>query len=103
MNNWIDENSNVYLIFTIKDLCKLLNCGTQKVTKIKKELENFNLLEQEGIDLNKPNSIYILEPNTSGKTNINKEFRNSKSNDTDYNAALKFQMLEELPNQRLSK
>ena len=37
MNNWIDESGNVYLIFTTKDLCNLLNCGTQKVTKIKKE------------------------------------------------------------------
>lgn len=78
MNNWIDENGNVYLIFTTKDLCELLNCGTQKVTKIKKELEKFNLLEQERIGLNKPNRIYILEPNTPNKTSSGKEFRKSK-------------------------
>ncbi|HDJ3665873.1 replication initiator protein A [Staphylococcus aureus] len=78
MNNWIDENGNVYLIFTTKDLCELLNCGTQKVTKIKKELENFNLLEQERIGLNKPNKIYILEPKKPSKTSNNKEFRKSK-------------------------
>lgn len=106
MNNWIDENGNVYLIFTTKDLCELLNCGTQKVTKIKKELESFNLLEQERMGLNKPNKIYILEPqkpyedssvkefrkskfqnSENQKTRISKfkkqEFRNSKSNDTD--------------------
>ncbi|OHQ86448.1 replication initiator protein A, partial [Staphylococcus sp. HMSC074F11] len=78
MNNWIDESGNVYLIFTTKDLCNLLNCGTQKVTKIKKELENFNLLEQERMGLNKPNKIYILEPQTPFKYNTNKEFRKSK-------------------------
>ena len=78
MNNWIDDNGNVYLIFTTKDLCELLNCGTQKVTKIKKELENFNLLEQERIGLNKPNKIYILEPKKPYKTNDSKEFRKSK-------------------------
>lgn len=78
MNNWIDENGNVYLIFTTKDLCELLNCGTQKVTKIKKELESFNLLEQERMGLNKPNKIYILEPQTPFKYNSNKEFRKSK-------------------------
>ena len=106
MNNWIDENGNVYLIFTTKDLCELLNCGTQKVTKIKKELESFSLLEQERMGLNKPNKIYILEPqkpyedssvkefrkskfqnSENQKTRISKikkqEFRNSKSNDTD--------------------
>ncbi|WP_271081991.1 replication initiator protein A [Staphylococcus epidermidis] len=108
MNNWIDENGNVYLIFTTKDLCELLNCGTQKVTKIKKELESFNLLEQERMGLNKPNKKYILEPqkpyedssvkefrkskfqnSENQKTRISKikkqEFRNSKSNDTDLN------------------
>src|SRR5699024_12545537 len=36
INNWIDQNGNVYLIFTTKDLCNLLNCGTQKVTKDRK-------------------------------------------------------------------
>ena len=78
MNNWIDDNGNVYLIFTTKDLCEFLNCGTQKVTKIKKELENFNLLEQERLGLNKPNKIYILEPKKPSKTNNSKEFRKSK-------------------------
>lgn len=78
INNWIDENGNVYLIFTTKDLCELLNCGTQKVTKIKKELENFNLLEQERLGLNKPNKIYLLEPKKPYKHNDIKEFRKSK-------------------------
>lgn len=78
VNNWIDENGNVYLIFTTKDLCELLNCGTQKVTKIKKELEDFNLLEQERIGLNKPNKIYILEPKKPSKNSNSKEFRKSK-------------------------
>lgn len=78
INNWIDENGNVYLIFTTKELCEILNCGTQKVTKIKKELENFNLLEQERIGLNKPNKIYILEPQKSSNHNTNLEFRKSK-------------------------
>ncbi|MDW3935944.1 replication initiator protein A [Staphylococcus saprophyticus] len=78
MNNWIDENGNVYLIFTTKDLCELLNCGTQKVTKIKKELENFNLLEQERMGLNKPNKIYILEPRKPFEVSSDKEFRKSK-------------------------
>ena len=78
INNWIDENGNIYLIFTTKELCEILNCGTQKVTKIKKELENFNLLEQERIGLNKPNKIYILEPGKYSKHNDNKEFRKSK-------------------------
>ncbi|MDK9867061.1 MULTISPECIES: replication initiator protein A [Staphylococcus] len=77
-NNWVDEHGNVYLIFTTKDLCELLNCGTQKATKIKKELESFNLLEQERMGLNKPNKIYILEPKKPSEGMEDKEFRKSK-------------------------
>ncbi|OIJ29078.1 replication initiator protein A [Staphylococcus sp. LCT-H4] len=77
-NNWVDEHGNVYLIFTTNDLCELLNCGTQKATKIKKELENFNLLEQERMGLNKPNKIYILEPKKPVENSDDKEFRKSK-------------------------
>lgn len=61
-NNWVDKNGHVYFIFTTKELCEILGCGTQKATKIKKELKDFGLLEQQQIGLNKANRIYILEP-----------------------------------------
>lgn len=61
-NNWVDKNGHVYFIYTIKELCEILGCGTQKATKIKKELQAFGLLEQQQIGLNKANRIYILEP-----------------------------------------
>lgn len=77
-NDWIDEDNNIYLVFTTQELCKYLNCGTQKVTKIKKELEKYNLMEQERTGLNRPNKIYMLEPKTTSEPNSDKEFRKSK-------------------------
>ena len=61
-NNWIDDDKTIYFIFTVEELCSILNCGTQKVTKIKKELENVNLLYQRRMGVNKANRLYLLKP-----------------------------------------
>ncbi|MGX0019576.1 replication initiator protein/RepA-like protein [Staphylococcus hominis] len=157
LNNWVDSENNIYLLYTNKQLCSILNYAEPKIIKLKKELEKYNLIINERQGLNKPNRIYLLEP-TYDKELINSKFQNkedissrtnessvleltnSKSidtnlNDTDYietnnndtndlndinnnisttnnhsnhtnhqntkfnNDALKFQVLEELPNQ----
>lgn len=61
-NNWVDNDGNIYFIYTIKKLEDILNCGNQKVNKIKKELENVGLLIQKRQGLNKPNLLYLLKP-----------------------------------------
>lgn len=43
-NNWIDENNNVYFIFTRDELMDILRCKENKIAKIKKELKEKNLL-----------------------------------------------------------
>ncbi|MGX0053595.1 RepA-like protein [Staphylococcus capitis] len=78
-------------------------------TEPKKELVNFNLLTQERVGLNKPKRLYLLKPNYDMEVSRTKELPNSQSNDTDLNNtdnietdnndALKFQVLEELPQQ----
>ena len=66
-NNWIDEDDNVYFIFTNEELCDLLNKSENTVTKIKKELEKVGLLLQrkQGFDpntkKNKPNRLYLAD------------------------------------------
>lgn len=60
-NNWVDENDNVYFIFTINELKKLFNCSNDKAIKIKHELEDSNLLLQKRVGLNKPNHLYLAE------------------------------------------
>ena len=61
-NNWVDQDGNIYFIYTVKQLEDILNCGNQKVNKIKKELEKVNLLIQKRQGLNKPNLLYLMKP-----------------------------------------
>ncbi|KGO31626.1 plasmid replication initiation protein [Oenococcus alcoholitolerans] len=60
-NNWIDENNNVYFVFTISELKDLFNCSNDKAIKIKHELEDASLLLQKRIGLNKPNHLYLAD------------------------------------------
>lgn len=66
-NHWIDEENNVYFIFTNKELCELLNKSENTVTKIKKDLEKAGLLLQQkmGFDpvkkKNFPNRLYLAD------------------------------------------
>ncbi|MGK9069643.1 replication initiator protein A [Staphylococcus warneri] len=101
-NNWIDEENNIYLLYTNKQLCSILQYGEPKIIKLKKELEKFNLIINERQGLNRPNKIYLLEPSydkeltnrkfqnkqiVSSRTNENivQELTICKSNDTDIN------------------
>ncbi|HEL1584671.1 TPA: replication initiator protein A [Streptococcus suis] len=58
-NNWIDENGDVYLIFTVEELQTILGYGKNKVIKIKKELAEYGLLEEVRQGLNQPNLLYL--------------------------------------------
>ena len=61
-NNWVDEDDNLYFIFTNEELMKMLDSGNQKVIKIKKELQTSELLFQKRMGVNKPNRLYLLRP-----------------------------------------
>ena len=69
--DWVDENGNVYFIFSNAELQKILNCSEPKVIKTKKELEQANLLFQKkmGFDpklkRNIPNRLYLGDLNVS--------------------------------------
>ena len=58
-NNWIDEEGNIYFIFTVEEIGEMLGCGKDKVIKLKKELKKYDLLEEVRQGLNKPNLIYL--------------------------------------------
>jgi hypothetical protein len=61
-NRWIDDNGDFYFIYTNKKLEEILNCSKNKVTSIKKELTNADLLEQIQRGLNKANILYLNKP-----------------------------------------
>lgn len=58
-NNWVDENGDVYLIFTVEKLQDMMNISKPTVIKIKKELTKYGLLEEVRQGLNKPNRLYV--------------------------------------------
>ncbi len=58
-NRWHNEKGEVYLIFTRDEMCKMLGWGKDKILKIKKELIEFNLLEEERQGCNLPNLIFL--------------------------------------------
>lgn len=43
-NDWVDQDGNIYFIFTTAELMDLLHVGNNKVATIKKELASFGLL-----------------------------------------------------------
>lgn len=62
-NNWVDDNGDIYFIYTNKDLMEILNIGSNStLQKVKKELLDAELLEQERMGLQKANRLYLLNP-----------------------------------------
>ena len=58
----MDEEERVYIIFTVNNICDLMNCGTQKAVRLLKELDvktGIGLIEKKRLGLGKPNVIYV--------------------------------------------
>lgn len=58
-NNWINEDNEVYLIFTREEVQGLINISSKTATKIFKELNKVELIQEHRQGLNKPNLIYV--------------------------------------------
>ena len=59
-NNWIDENGDIFFIYTNEKLKQILNISSpNKLSKIKKELTRADLFSQIRVGLNKPNKLYL--------------------------------------------
>ncbi|MBY3641137.1 replication initiator protein A [Enterococcus faecium] len=84
-NNWVDSEDNIYFIYTIEELMRLLNCREGKISKIKKELEAAGLLKQKKGRIKKangkiettPNLLYLGKPEVTSEDvfKINEEER----------------------------
>ncbi|NFX26052.1 replication protein [Staphylococcus aureus] len=97
-NSWVDEDGNIYFVYSNEKLMEILNCKKEKLTKIKKGLENDGLLIQKRRGLNKPNILYLMKPIVTERDIYKiekeendvepygeKEVRKSNTNDTDFN------------------
>lgn len=93
-NRWFDEEDRVYIIFTVEELAELLNCGTQKVVRLLKELDvksGIGLIEKKRLGLGKPNVIYvknfmIQELTRAEKQDLEAETLENTLNDENHNS-----------------
>lgn len=60
-NNWHDEDGNVYLIFTRKEVQDKLNLSDKTVTKAFKQLSNAKLIYEKKQGFSKPKLIYVAK------------------------------------------
>ncbi len=58
-NSWFDEEGRVFIIFTIHEIVKSINCSERKAVQLMNELEDIGLIERKKQGLCKPNLIYV--------------------------------------------
>lgn len=61
-NKWINENDEVYLIFSREEMADMLGCSPLTLRKAIHQLKQFGLIEEERLGLNKANRIYLSMP-----------------------------------------
>lgn len=99
-DRFTDKQGNVFIYFTIRNICDELMCSKPKATKLLKELERNNLIFRKKQGLGKPDMLYALKfkqavKNTELRTKENltskgseiciPEAKNLYPNNTEYN------------------
>ena len=70
-NSWLDENSRVYIYYSVQELCEDLNCSKPTVVKLLAELDSVNgigLIEKKRQGFGKPDRIYVKNFIAQNKT-----------------------------------
>lgn len=63
-NQWINENGEVYLIFSRENMCDMLKLSKPTVIKAMNDLKKYNLIEEKRLGQGKANQIYLLSVDT---------------------------------------
>ena len=97
-NNWVDENNNVYFIYTNNELKDLRNWSNNKINKIKHELMDAKLLYQKHMGFNprsgknEPNRLYLADLEVTAKdVYIKQDFANKTAGTLDTSSTRKNQ------------
>lgn len=69
-NNWVDDDGNIYIIFTREEAMEILNVKNDKIISIFKEVKDVYLMKEVRQGLGKPNIIYVgkIVPETIDKS-----------------------------------
>ena len=58
-NEWFDKKGRVFIIFTIEDVKRTLRCADDNATRLRRELEEFGLIERKRRGQGKPCLVYV--------------------------------------------
>ena len=74
---FVDDLGDIFIYYNIEDLSEDLGCGRDKVTKLKKELIKYGLIDEVRQGLNKANRIYVKNAITDIQI-LNMEFEEAQ-------------------------
>lgn len=80
--SFIDENGDVYFVYTAIELADILQKSGKTVTKIKRELIKARLLEEKRLGRGMANRYYLLEPTFSEQNSRNVKTTLLETDDT---------------------
>lgn len=58
-NNWVNEDNEVYLIYSRSNMQEMLGISDKTVKKAVDQLKKYGLMEEERLGFNRPNRIYL--------------------------------------------
>ena len=74
-NGFWDEDGSVFVYYTNSEVCRTFCCGSQKATRLFRELEKYRLINRRNQGRGKPDAIYVNQleesPNSLFKNNDN--------------------------------
>lgn len=76
-NNWIDENGNVFLIFTRKEVQKMLNLSDKTATKAFKQLNECKLIHEHLVKIDEEANMNVknLIKELAEQESVNEELK----------------------------
>ena len=74
-NGFLDEDGSVFVYYTNSEVCRTFCCGSQKATRLFRELEKYRLINRRNQGRGKPDAIYVNQfeesPNSLFKNDDN--------------------------------
>ena len=78
-NHWLDENSRVFIYYTLQSIRNVFGCGAEKATKMLRELQGVGLLFRKKQGRGKPDKLYVKEISTEYVEVLNENAENPQS------------------------
>ena len=87
-NGFSDENGSIFVYYPNSEVCRTFCCGSQKATRLFRELEKYKLINRRNQGRGKPDIIYVnqyeVSPTSLFKKNDNQHSGVTKTNIPEY-------------------